>query len=101
MNSDRNVNSNARRSIKESQENADGLYFGRTYLKMKICYRYLSKIPIFFSNKSKFLVRYITTCIVIGTYYTCKWQRNTKALELSFCKNASIRNFSQVYDLSF
>ena len=51
---------------------------------MKNCYKYLSKIPISVINKSKFLVRFITTSIVNGTYYTSKLHRNTKALG---CKN--------------
>ena len=81
-NSDRNANSNAGRSIKESQANANGLYSRRT--------KYL-----FFCNKSKFLVRYITTCIVIVTYYTCKCQRNIKRLGLSYCKNNEIKRLNQ------
>ena len=90
-NSDRNANSNAGRSIKESQENANGLYSRRT--------KYL-----FFSYKSKFLVRYIKTCIVIVTYYACKCQRHIKALGLSYCKNNEIKRLNQklfpyVYDL--
>ena len=90
-NSDTNANSKAGSSIKVSPENANGLYSRRT--------KYL-----FFSNKSKFLVRYITTCIVIVTYYTCKCQRNIKALGLSYCKNNEIKRLNQklfpyVYDL--
>ena len=48
--------------------------------------------------------RYITTCIVIVTYYTCKCQRNIKALGLTYCKKNEIKRLNQklfpcVYDL--
>ena len=55
-NSDRNANSNACRSIKESQKNANGFYSGRTYLKLKICYRYLRKIHICLAINLNFLL---------------------------------------------
>ena len=41
----------------------------------------------------------MSTCIVIGTYYTCKCQRNTK--ELSYCKNNKIKRLNQSTHIYF
>ena len=74
--------------------------------RMQMSYTLVGQNTFSFSNKSKFLVTcsYITTCIVIVTYYTCKCQRNIKALGLSYCKNNEIKRLNQklfpyVYDL--